>query len=131
MTAVHVGTEIERPAEIVYRYIRDYRALPEWAAGLATGVRQEDGAWVCASPMGRVAVAFVADNPWGICDHDVTLPDGTVVTNPLRVLPDGDRCQVVFTVRSAGADARADAALVQDDLDRLKARLEASPARPG
>lgn len=129
MTTHHVGTDIARPAAAVYDYIRDYRNLPEWAAGLSAGVRQEDGHWVCASPMGRVTVAFVADNPFGVCDHAVTLPDGTVTTNPLRVIADGPRCQVVFAVR--GDDVAADARLVQADLDRLKANLEGTrtPAR--
>jgi hypothetical protein len=125
VTTHHVGTEIARPAEVVYHYIRDYRALPDWAAGLSAGIRQADGVWFSESPMGRVTVAFAPDNPWGICDHDVTLPDGTVATNPLRVIADGDRCQVVFTVRTRSDDSAADdVRMVQADLDRLKATLE-------
>ncbi|HEY5335130.1 MAG TPA: GNAT family N-acetyltransferase, partial [Mycobacteriales bacterium] len=121
-----MATEIERPADVVYDYIRDYRSLPAWAAGLSAGVHTEDGVWFSESPMGRVAVAFVPDNPWGVCDHDVTLPDGTVVTNPLRVITDGGRCQVVFTVTTRGgsSDIAQDVRLVQTDLDRLKAILE-------
>lgn len=72
--------------------------------------------------MGRVRVAFCADNPWGVCDYEVTLPDGAVATNPMRVIPDGTRCQVVFTVR--GEDVERDAALVEADLQSLRSLLD-------
>ena len=66
--------------------------------------------------MGEVEVRFAPENPFGVADHDVTLPDGTTFTNPLRVLPDGDGCEVVFTLRrrpgvtdeAFDADAAAD-----------------------
>lgn len=32
-------------------------------------------------------------------DHVVTLPSGKSVYNPLRVIPDGDVSEVVFTLR--------------------------------
>ena len=49
--------------------------------------------------MGRVLVRFVPVNEYGVLDHDVVLPDGTSVTNPLRVLADGESAEVVFTAR--------------------------------
>lgn len=122
MSVQHLGVEIARAADEVTAFVRDPANLPRWAAGLASGIAEVDRRWVCDSPLGRVEVAFCADNPWGVCDHDVTLPDGTVVTNPLRVIADGPRCQVVFTVR--GSDIDEDAALVAADLQALKALLE-------
>ncbi|WP_239088377.1 hypothetical protein [Planosporangium mesophilum] len=69
-------------------------------------------------------------NKYGVLDHDVTMPSGEVVYNPMRVVPDGDGCEVVFTLRrltdmSHGEFAR-DAGLVQADLQRLKRVLEAA-----
>ncbi len=45
--------------------------------------------------MGRVALAFVPRNDFGVLDHDVTLPSGETVYNPMRVIADGTGCEVV------------------------------------
>ncbi len=125
----HLTVSIARPAAEVYAWARDPAHLPQWAAGLATGVRLERGEWVADSPMGRVLVRFVPVNEYGVLDHDVVLPDGTTVTNPLRVLPDGAGCEVVFTVRRRpgmdDAAFEADAAAVTADLGTLQRVLEA------
>ncbi|MGY1838647.1 MULTISPECIES: SRPBCC family protein [unclassified Modestobacter] len=124
----HLGVHIDRPAAEVYRWAREPAHLPQWAAGLAAGIRCDAGEWVAESPMGRVVVRFAPENPYGVLDHDVVLPDGTTVTNPLRVLPDADGCEVVFTLRRRPAmdDAafEADAAAVTADLATLKRVLE-------
>jgi hypothetical protein len=125
----HLTVSIARPAPEVYAWARDPAHLPQWAAGLASGIRLERGEWVADSPMGRVLVRFVPVNEYGVLDHDAVLPDGTAVTNPLRVLPDGDGCEVVFTVRrQPGTDDaafEADVAAVTADLGTLKRVLEA------
>ena len=127
--SLHLAVSIDRPAAEVYDYARDPARLPEWAAGLAGGIALVDGEWVADSPMGRVVVRFAERNPFGVLDHDVTLPGGTTVTNPLRVLPDGEGCEVVFTLRRAAAttDAEfaADAAAVTADLATLNRVVEA------
>ena len=124
----HLSVHIDRPAAEVYRYAADPAHLPEWAAGLAGGIAQVDGEWVADSPMGRVVVRFAPDNPFGVLDHDVVLPDGTTVTNPLRVLADGEGSEVVFTLRrQPGVDDaafEADAAAVAADLATLTRVLE-------
>jgi hypothetical protein len=124
----HLTVSIDRPAGEVYDYAADPRHLPEWAAGLAAGIRLDAGEWVADSPMGRVVVRFVPRNEFGVLDHDVTLPSGATVHNPLRVLPDGEGCEVVFTLRRqpATTDAQfaADAAAVTADLATLKRVVE-------
>jgi hypothetical protein len=125
----HVSVAIDRHPAAVAAYAGDPANLPAWAAGLASGVRPgEDGAWITDSPMGEVTVRFAPANDLGVLDHDVTLPDGNVVHNPLRVLPNDDGSEVVFTVfRRDLMDADAfedDAAAVLADLERLKAVLE-------
>jgi hypothetical protein len=73
--------------------------------------------------MGAIEIAFTGPRELGILDHDVTLPDGTVVRNPLRVLPNDDGSEVVFTLfrRPGMTDVTLaeDTALVAADLDRL------------
>ncbi|WP_369267191.1 SRPBCC family protein [Streptomyces harbinensis] len=130
MESLHLSTRIERPADEVYAYAGDPAQLPAWAAGLGGSIELVDGRWVAASsPMGRVEVTFAPRNPYGVLDHEVRLPGGETVYNPLRVIPDGpDACEVVFTVRQrAGeseADFRRDAAAVEKDLATLKRLLE-------
>ncbi len=128
--SVHLGISIERSADEVYAYVTDPTNLPRWAAGLAsTALRQVDGEWVADSPLGRVVVAFVPPNGMGVADHDVTLPSGETVTNPMRVIANGDGCDVVFSVRRrprmSDAEFAADADAVSRDLAVLRSIMDA------
>ena len=126
--SLHLSTHIARSAAEVYAFVADPANLPQWAAGLSGSIEQRDGRWFADSPMGDVEVRFVEENPYGVLDHDVTLPDGTTVTNPMRVVADDDGCEVVFTVRRAvgatDAELQADAAAVRADLATLKQLLD-------
>jgi hypothetical protein len=123
--ALHITRSIEADVASVVAVAGDPARLPEWAAGVSSGIRLEAGRWLADSPMGAVEIAFTGPRELGILDHDVTLPDGTVVRNPLRVLPNDDGSEVVFTLfrRPAVSEEAfaADAALVAADLDRLAA----------
>jgi hypothetical protein len=81
---------------------------------------------------GRVGFAFAERNEYGVLDHEVTLPSGEVLYNPMRVVPDGSGCEVVFTIRRpanmSDEDFARDADAVKADLASLKRLLE-SPAR--
>lgn len=126
MPSQHISADIDRPAEIVYAYARDPFNLPHWASGLAgTSVEFADGSWTTDSPMGTITIEFVPDNSYGVLDHFVTLPEGgETFYNPMRVIPDGDGCEVVFTLRRAAGmtdeEYARDAATIAADLDRLR-----------
>jgi hypothetical protein len=124
----HISVSIDRPTTEVYDYASNPANLPEWAAGLGSSVQQVDGEWVADSPMGRVVVVFAERNEHGILDHNVTLPSGETVYNPMRVIPDGSACEVVFTLRRrtgmSDEDFRRDADAVSADLAALKRVLE-------
>ncbi|MBZ4318919.1 SRPBCC family protein [Streptomyces huiliensis] len=129
----HIGIRIERTADDVYTYASDPAHLPAWALGLGETIeRTGDGRWVAeSSPMGRVVVDFAPRNPWGVLDHDVTLPSGETVYNPVRVIADGKAaCEVVFTLRRqegmSDAEFERDAGMVVADLERLKGLLESA-----
>ena len=126
--SLHLSAHVDRPADEVYAYVTDPARLPEWAAGLSSGIEERDGRWFATSPMGEVEVRFAPPNPFGVADHDVTLPDGSVTTNPLRVIADGDGCEVVFTLRrqpgTGDEEYAADAAAIRADLAVLAERLE-------
>ena len=126
----HLSTVIERSTATVYDYAADPANLSHWAAGLAnTTVEHVDGQWVADSPMGRVTISFAERNDFGVLDHIVTLPSGESVYNPLRVIPDGDASEVVFTLRQrpgmSDEEFTQDAHAVRGDLDSLKRLIEA------
>lgn len=128
--SLHLSVVIERSSERVYRYASDPANLPHWAAGLASSTVEEfDGKWVADSPMGRIDIAFVESNPFGVLDHSVTLPSGVRVYNPLRVIPYGEASEVVFTLRRqpgmTDEQFAHDADAVRADLRSLKQLLEA------
>jgi len=124
----HISEEIDRRADEVYEYVSDPAHIPQWASGLGHAVEEVNGEWFLDSDMGRIRVAFVEPNDLGVLDHDVMLPSGQTFTNPMRVLADGDRCEVVFTVRRfpgvSDEDFARDADAVARDLARLKQVLE-------
>ena len=77
-----------------------------------------------------ITIDFAPPNSYGVLDHTVTMPSGETVYNPMRVIADGDRSEVVFTIRQrAGtiADEFArDLAAVRADLETLRRHLEAA-----
>ena len=123
-----ISESIDRPAAQVYDYAADPAHLPEWAPGLGRSVENVDGRWFVETPAGRAGLAFVERNEFGVLDHEVTLPSGDVIYNPMRVVPNGDGCEVVFSLRRlpgmSSEDFERDAGLVQADLTRLKQVLE-------
>ncbi|GAA4586263.1 hypothetical protein BJY16_007846 [Actinoplanes octamycinicus] len=126
----HVTEHIDRPARVVYEYASDPANLAHWAPGLGSSVRLEDGRWLVDVPGGggQAEVVFVPRNDFGVLDHEVLLPGGEIVYVPFRVLADGDRAEVVFTVRRAAGmtddEFDRDAAAVAADLATLKRILE-------
>lgn len=117
----------------VYDFASDVDNLPLWAAGLAQSRPvQEGGDLVVDSPMGKVRIRFVERNRFGVLDHDVVLPSGDIITNPMRVLPHPDGAEVIFTLRQMGAsdeDFARDITMVEADLDRLAELMRNLPGR--
>lgn len=130
MKSRHVSRVIAATPQAVYAFAADVDNLPRWAAGLAQADVQRDGDELLVdSPMGQVRVRFVERNTLGVLDHDVTLPSGTVVANPLRVVPHPEGSEIIFTVRQielTDEEFERDVALVAADLDRLAALVETS-----
>lgn len=127
-----MSTVIAATADDVYDYVSDPGNLREWAAGLASSdVERRGDDLVAESPMGTVTVRFVPRNTLGVVDHDVILPTGETVHNPLRVLPHPDGAEVVFTVRQlamSDEEFDRDTRMVEADLASLKRLLESPSA---
>ena len=107
-----LNVAISCPPDKVYEFVRDVHNLPRWAAGLS----------------GEVQVRFADKNHLGVLDHHVTLPSGTEVYVPMRVLACGSGSTVILTLFHTPdmSDARyaEDMRMVQQDLATLKALLE-------
>ncbi len=125
--ARHISRFIPRAPEKVCAFLADHHNLPQWASGLSSGISEQNGVVTSESPMGRVQVRFAPGSELGIFDHDVTLPDGQTIHNPLRVLKNDAGSEVVFTLyRHPGVTDEAfekDAATISSDLERLSAAL--------
>ena len=80
--------------------------------------------------MGMVKVKFTEKNKFGILDHDVTLPSGAKIYNPMRVFTNNDGSELIFTLyrRPDMSDRMfaGDAEAVMRDLEKLKTLLENS-----
>ncbi len=124
---IHIS--IDRPWREVYVYVAKPENMQFWASGLAAGLKQEGNYWIGdGGPIGKIRVQFSPDNPYGILDHTVTMEDGTVVDNAMRVVANGSGSEVMFVLlRRPDMDEQAlesDAAHVLKDLEALKTLME-------
>jgi hypothetical protein len=124
----HVSVSIGRSAKEVYNFASNPENLPKWAPGLSGSIKNVNGDWVAESPMGTIKVKFADKNGFGILDHDVTLPSGVTFYNPMRVFPNKDGSELIFTVYQrpgmSDGDFRHEEDLMKADLERLKALIE-------
>jgi hypothetical protein len=106
------------------------RICPRWAAGLGGSIKNVNGDWIAESPMGRIKVKFAEKNKFGILDHEVTLPSGAKFYNPMRVFPNNDGSELIFTLyrqpEMSDQMFAQDAEAVTRDLEKLKTLLEES-----
>ncbi|MBI2101320.1 SRPBCC family protein [Candidatus Woesearchaeota archaeon] len=124
----HITISINRSANDVYEFTSNPENLPKWAAGLSGSIKNIKGDWIAESPMGTIKIKFAEKNKFGILDHDVILPSGEKIYNPMRVFPNNDGSELVFTLyqRSDMSDKlfEDDAKLVKRDIEKLKKLLD-------
>ena len=128
MEAKIIHISVDRDWREVYGFAGRPENMPLWASGLASGLEQDGDDWLARGVLGTVRISFVQPNEFGVIDHTVTIESGLRVYNALRVVPNGDGCEVIFTVlRLPGMSDEqfaADAAHVQNDLTTLKTQME-------
>ncbi len=137
-----LSINVERHFDDVAAFLAEPLNFPIWATGLSEGLTpgtQGSGAapdeWIASPPNasegneGAVFIRFSPPNTFGIADHWVRLPDGSVVYVPLRVVRNGAGTTVSLTLfqqpNMDDAQFDADAEWVQRDLVKLKTVLEA------
>lgn len=130
--SVVVTEPVAVAAEDVYEFASRVENLPLWASGLSSGIERRNDRWITQSPMGEVEVIMAANNPFGVLDHDVKLPEGTAVHNAFRVTPAGTGSVLAFVVlRMPGTSQKAfddDVAHVRNDLKALRLLMESTVA---
>ena len=118
---------IHRSPEDVYAFVSNPENFAKFVA-FVRSVRRERGEWILDTDVGQLTLRFAVANELGVLDHTVTLPSGEKVLNPMRVIPNGEGSEVIFSVfQRAGVSAEqfaADAKAVEADLKTLKTLLE-------
>jgi len=124
-----LSVSIDRAATEAYEFLSLPENFPKWASGLGASLRRAGADWIAETPDGPATVCFTERNSRGVLDHSVKLPRGDSVYVPLRVVANGEGCELVLTLfRLPGTSDEkfaADAAWVMRDLQAAKRILEA------
>lgn len=122
-----VSVSIAAPPGTVYEYVSNPLNLPNWAF-FDTVVRSGDR-WLATSSAGDADVSFAPANDYGVLDHVVKPAAGGEVSMPVRVMPNGDGSELIYTVFRpevyTDEEYDRDVATVKKDLQTLKSLLEA------
>lgn len=112
----------------LYQYVLDLANLPQWAVSLCKGIIRSEPTWLIDTPQGPMGIRFVEPNVLGVLDHYVTPAPGHEVYVPMRVVANGEGCEVLFTLfRSAQVSDEGfarDIGMVERDLKSLKEIME-------
>lgn len=123
----NISIGVDCPLDIAYDFLYRPENFPRWASGLCKSISRQDGYWVAETPNGPLRVDFTEWNKFGIIDHIIHVPNGEVYV-PLRLLPNGAGCEVLFTLfRTPDMNDEKfeqDAEWVKKDLASVKVLLE-------
>lgn len=121
--SVAVAVDLHR----AYVYAADPSNMPDWAPGFVKSIEDRGDHWMAETTLGQASFRFAPANAFGVLDHDVELPSGKF-HNPMRVIPNGDGCEVLFTVLQfpgvTDEQFKLDLETVRGDLQALKRALE-------
>jgi hypothetical protein len=128
MQAATISVTIERPADQVYEFVRDATTFSRYTT-LFKAVRPAGpDNWIADTDQGEMALRFAPQNSFRVLDHHVRLRPDLEVLNHMRVLPNADGAEVLFTVfqRPGMTDSEfeEDRKAVETDLYKLKSVLE-------
>lgn len=125
---------IERRWSEAYEFLAAPQNFPRWASGLCSAIQPLEGdLWLAQTPQGALRVRFSPRNPFGVLDHDVLPDDAPAIHIPLRLIANGDGCELQLTLLRQppmdDATFARDAQWVERDLRAIKVLLESrSPA---
>jgi len=124
LTAQTLSVSIDRPFDEVYDFAHQPANFGLWAAGMGENLRPGmGGIWLAETPMGPAEITFSPRNEFGVLDHQVRLPAARIHV-PLRIVANGDGCEVMLTVfrqeQMSDAQFQSDLDAVSRDLNKLK-----------
>ena len=123
-----VSVSIDRPPSEVYDFVSNPENFAKWVTSFVRSVRRAGTGWVLETRDGPLGLRFVDRNPFGVLDHYVTIAPGIDILVPMRVVPNGDGSEVLFTLvqtpEMSAAQFAKDAGMVERDLRTLKTVLE-------
>jgi hypothetical protein len=124
----NLSVSINRDVRDVYNFVCVPENFPRWASGLGKSLKRVNGEWVAETPGGPVQVKFTERNEFGILDHWVSPKPGLQIHIPMRVIPNGSGCELIFVLfrlpDMSDEQFAADAEWVMRDLNSLKNLLE-------
>jgi hypothetical protein len=122
-----VSVAIAVPPQRAYTYMADPSNLPKWASGFVMSIEKRGDDWIAQTTLGEARFRFAPANELGVLDHDVELKAGKF-HNPMRVIPNGKGCEVLFTALqlpgNSDAQFSGDLEMVRGDLGTLRDILE-------
>jgi hypothetical protein len=128
----HLSVSIGLDAQRAYDFLSQPENFLKWASGLAGSLKKVGGEWVAQTPEGLAKVRFSERNEMGVLDHWVCLESGAEIYIPLRLIRNGEGCELVLTIfRQADVTDEkfaADADWVMRDLRTAKQLLEGEKA---
>lgn len=124
-----ISIGIRCPYPKAYEFLSSPENFPKWASGLGRSLRRDGERWIMETPEGSAEVRFTPKNAFGVLDHFVCPKQGVEIYVPMRVVPNGQGCEVMLMLfrQSGMPDERfeRDTAWVRRDLQTLKDLLEA------
>lgn len=120
---------IECPWASAYAFLAAPENFPRWASGMCGAIQPlDDGLWLARTPQGPLPVRFSPRNAFGVLDHTLLPPEAPPIHIPLRLIGNGDGCELQLTLlrqpEMDDATFERDAQWVQRDLGAIKALLE-------
>lgn len=123
-----ISVSIQKPFDKVYSYLAIPENYPQWASGLAKGLKKWGHIYMAETNDGMMKVKFSEKNDFGIADHFVYPSTEIEIYIPLRVIKNSEGSEVLLTLfQEPGMTDEtfaADAEWVRKDLKTLKTILE-------
>src|SRR5262245_61195873 len=85
-------------ADSTYKHISDPDNLPYWHSSFCKALKRDSGSLFVESPRGNVLVHFIRGDHSLVLDIVVLMAEGVRLTHAIRLLPNGDGSEIVWTL---------------------------------
>jgi hypothetical protein len=135
MRSATLTITIAAPRDDVFAFLADGANLPAWASNFAPAIRPNGDGWIVNQGAVEIGLEIPANRELGTVDLHITLPSGARRAVYLRVLPNGEGAEVLFTLFHSDLRTDDDIARqndeVAEELRRVKAIFEDGADAPG